>query len=119
MADDHDIRWSPIDSGGPIDPLVDPQPIDEIDRPAAYTLMARGWWPPIDLATQSYGFCFTAGGQVVLVQTNDCYWNLPGGGERLNEAFAQAGRGVGASCSEAHRHGLAPERCQRYGSVVA
>jgi 8-oxo-dGTP pyrophosphatase MutT (NUDIX family) len=79
MEADHSDEWSQIDPGGPVDPLVDPQPVDEVDRPAAFTLMAPGWWPPEDLVTQSYGFCFTTDGQVVLVQEHDGFWNLPGG----------------------------------------
>lgn len=82
-----------IDTGGPIDPALTPQPVDDVDRPAAFTLMASGWYPPEDAITQSYGFCFTADALVVLVQTQDDFWNLPGGqleaGETAREALVR------------------------------
>jgi hypothetical protein len=43
-----------IDPGGPVDPTVAPQPVDDVDRPAAFTLMAPGWYPPLEAITQSY-----------------------------------------------------------------
>lgn len=67
------------DPGGPVDPRVGPQPVEEVDRPAAFTLMAPGWFPPERRVTQASGFCFTPGGQVVLVRTGDGFWTLPGG----------------------------------------
>lgn len=43
-----------IDPGGPVDPEVpDPQPVDEVSRPAAFTLMAPGWYPPEHAITQA------------------------------------------------------------------
>ena len=68
-----------IDPGGPVDPAVTPQPVDEVDRPAVFTLMAPGWYPPREAITQSYGFCFTADGHVLLVCCPPQFWNLPGG----------------------------------------
>lgn len=68
-----------IDPGGPVDTTLDPQPVDEVDRPAAFTLMAPGWYPPVEAISQSYGFCFTVSGQVVLVRCEADSWNLPGG----------------------------------------
>lgn len=82
MTDQHENpTWSPgrIDPGGPVDPALGPQPVDEVHRPAAFTLRAPGWYPPENAITQSYGFCFTADGLVVLVQARDDFWNLPGG----------------------------------------
>jgi 8-oxo-dGTP pyrophosphatase MutT (NUDIX family) len=80
-----------IDPGGPVDPTVSSQPVDEVTRPAAFTLMAPGWYPPENAITQSYGFCFTADGLVVLVQAHDDFWNLPGGqlepGETARDAL--------------------------------
>jgi hypothetical protein len=70
MERDHSVEWSRIDPVGPVDPLADPQPVDEVDRPAASTLMAPGWWPPEHLVTQACGFCFTPDGRVVLVQAH-------------------------------------------------
>jgi hypothetical protein len=51
--------------------VPDPQPVDEVSRPAAFTLMAPGWYPPEHAITQAYGFCFTEHGSVALVQTHD------------------------------------------------
>jgi NUDIX domain len=83
----------PIDPGGPTDPTLPPQPVDDVDRPAAFTLMAPGWYPPPDTITQSYGFCFTPDGLVVLVQAHDDFWNLPGGqleaGETARDALVR------------------------------
>jgi 8-oxo-dGTP pyrophosphatase MutT (NUDIX family) len=49
--------------------------------------------PPEHLVTQSYGFCFTPEGAVVLVQADDGFWNLPGGqvepGERPPDTLAR------------------------------
>jgi mercuric reductase len=42
-----------IEPGGPTDPALGPEPIDDVDRPAAFTLMAPGWYPPEDAITQS------------------------------------------------------------------
>jgi 8-oxo-dGTP pyrophosphatase MutT (NUDIX family) len=88
-------QWPPgvIDAGGPTDPALGPQPVDDVDRPAAFTLMAPGWYPPENAITQSYGFCFTPDRLVVLVQTRDDFWNLPGGqleaGETAREALVR------------------------------
>ena len=83
----------PIDPGGPTDPTLPPQPVDDVDRPAAFTLMAPGWYPPPHAITQSYGFCFTPDGLVVLVQAHDGFWNLPGGqleaGETARDALVR------------------------------
>ncbi len=79
-----------IDPGGPVDPALAPQPVDEVDRPAAFTLMALGWYPPEHASTQSYGFCFTPDGLVVLVQADDGFWNLPGGQLQAGETARDA-----------------------------
>jgi ADP-ribose pyrophosphatase YjhB (NUDIX family) len=68
-----------IDPRGPVDTTVDPQPVEEVNRPAAFTLMAPDWYPPLEAITQSYGFCFTSSGQVLLVRCEPEFWNLPGG----------------------------------------
>jgi ADP-ribose pyrophosphatase YjhB (NUDIX family) len=87
--------WPPgvIDPGGPTDPALGSQPVDDVDRPAAFTLMAPGWYPPESAITQSYGFGFTPDGLVVLVQTHDGFWNLPGGqleaGETARDALVR------------------------------
>jgi ADP-ribose pyrophosphatase YjhB (NUDIX family) len=70
---------SEIDPGGPVDPMLAPQPVTDVDRPAAFTLMATGWWPPLERITQAYGLCFTGEGLVVLVGLPDHGWTLPGG----------------------------------------
>lgn len=77
------------DPGGPTEPQVEPQPVDEVDRPATFTLMAPGWYPPEQLVTQACGFCFTGSGEVVLVQHHDGYWGLPGGQVETGEQPAQ------------------------------
>jgi 8-oxo-dGTP pyrophosphatase MutT (NUDIX family) len=83
-----------IDPGGPVDSLVPgPQPVDEVTRPAAFTLMAPGWYPPELAITQASGFCFTPDGLVVLVHTHDGYRTLPGGrpepGETARDALVR------------------------------
>jgi 8-oxo-dGTP pyrophosphatase MutT (NUDIX family) len=55
------------------------EPVDEVDRPAWFTLMAPAWWPPPGSVTQAYGLCFDPSGRVVLVQLDDGFWTLPGG----------------------------------------
>jgi hypothetical protein len=84
--------WPPgvIEPGGPTDPALGPQPVDDVDRPAAFTLMAPGWYPPEAAITQSYGFCFTPDGLVVLVQTRDDSWKLPGGQLEAGETAGDA-----------------------------
>ncbi|MGH8823519.1 MAG: NUDIX hydrolase [Jiangellaceae bacterium] len=67
------------DPGGPVDPVVQTEPVEEVDRPAWFTLMAPGWWPPDGSVSQAYGLCFDPGGLVVLVQLDDGFWTLPGG----------------------------------------
>lgn len=57
---------------GPLDP-------NHEDRRGPFTLMARGWMPPLEQVTQSYGLCFTADRRVVLVADPSLGWNLPGG----------------------------------------
>jgi ADP-ribose pyrophosphatase YjhB (NUDIX family) len=81
---------SRFDPGGPVDPRLEPQPVDEVDRPAAFTLMAPGWLPPPERITQAYGFCFTTDGRVVLVETAEGFWNLPGGQVEPGETARQA-----------------------------
>jgi hypothetical protein len=44
---------------GPVEPKVQPQPVTDTERPATITLMASGWWPPVERITQAYGLCFT------------------------------------------------------------
>lgn len=82
-----------IDPGGPVDAALLPQPVDEVARPAAFTLMAPGWYPPETAITQAYGFCFTPDGLVVVVQAEDGFWNLPGGqleaGETARDALVR------------------------------
>lgn len=82
-----------MDTGRPTDPALGPQPVDDVDRAAAFTLMAPGWYPPDSAITQSYGFCFTPDGLVVLVQAHDGFWNLPGGqleaGETARDALVR------------------------------
>jgi len=73
-----------------VDPLVEPQPVREIDRPAWFTLMAPGWMPPAEQVTQALGFCFTAAGMVVLVSPEDQRWTLPGGTIEPGETIEQA-----------------------------
>jgi 8-oxo-dGTP pyrophosphatase MutT (NUDIX family) len=70
---------APADPGGPVDPVVGTEPVEEVDRPAWCTLMAPGWWPPDGSVTHAYGLCFESGGRVVLVQLDDGFWTLPGG----------------------------------------
>jgi 8-oxo-dGTP pyrophosphatase MutT (NUDIX family) len=84
--------WPPgvIEPGGPTDPALRPHPIDDVYRPAAFTPMAPGWYPPEAAITQSYGFCFTPDGLVVLVQTHDDFWNLPGGQLEAGETAGDA-----------------------------
>jgi 8-oxo-dGTP pyrophosphatase MutT (NUDIX family) len=62
---------------GPVDPTLDPAAV--LGRPGTFTLMARGWLPPADEVTQSYGLCFTAEGRVVLIADPYLGWSLPGG----------------------------------------
>lgn len=64
---------------GPVDPTLQPQPVADTERPATITLMASGWWPPVERITQAYGLCFTEGGLVVVVRPEFHGWNLPGG----------------------------------------
>ncbi|MGH7747757.1 MAG: NUDIX hydrolase [Candidatus Dormibacteria bacterium] len=64
---------------GPVDPAVPPQPVTDAGRPAVFTLMAPGWWPPRPSLTQCYGFCFTPERRVLLVSPGDRRWTLPGG----------------------------------------
>ena len=68
-----------FDRGGPVDPTLESQPVTDVDRLAAFTLMAAGWWPPVDRITQAYGLCFTGDGLVALVRLPGYGWTLPGG----------------------------------------
>jgi len=79
-----------IDPGGPVDRALPPQPVDEVTRPAAFTLMAPGWYPPAEAISQAYGFCFTPDGLVVLVQADDGFWNLPAGQLEAGETASDA-----------------------------
>jgi 8-oxo-dGTP pyrophosphatase MutT (NUDIX family) len=80
-----------IDPGGPIDPAISrPQPVGEVSRPAAFTLMAPGWYPPEHAITQAYGCCLTDDGLVALVHTHDGFRNLPGGQLELGETACDA-----------------------------
>lgn len=76
--------------GGPVDPRVAPLPVEEVDRPAAFTLMAPGWQPPEHQVSQASGFCFTADRQVVLVDNGGGFWTLPGGQIEPGEGLAEA-----------------------------
>lgn len=67
------------DLGGPVDETLIPVVVTDSARPTTMTLMAPGWRPPDDVITQSYAFCFTIGGGVVLVEGGEGMWNLPGG----------------------------------------
>jgi 8-oxo-dGTP pyrophosphatase MutT (NUDIX family) len=63
---------------GPVDPSLPPVS-SRGDRPGTLTLMARGWWPPVEQITQSYGLCFTADQHVILIAQGHAGWSLPGG----------------------------------------
>jgi 8-oxo-dGTP pyrophosphatase MutT (NUDIX family) len=98
-----------IDPGGPVDPaLPGPQPVEDVARPAAFNLMAPGWYPPEDSVTQAYGFCFTPDGRVVLVQAPDGFINLPGGqlepGETAAAALAREVAEEASARVTAHRY---------------
>ena len=77
----HAAQAGPVlpDPGGPVDPTVSAYPVDEVDRPARFTLMAPGWMPPAALITQALGLCFTSDGQVVMVTSDGQQWTFPGG----------------------------------------
>jgi 8-oxo-dGTP pyrophosphatase MutT (NUDIX family) len=78
---------------GPIDPSVSAITPSDGTRPTVLTLMAPWWRPPDEEVTQSYGFCFTGDGQVVLAASAPGLWNLPGGtiesGESPEEALVR------------------------------
>jgi ADP-ribose pyrophosphatase YjhB (NUDIX family) len=59
--------------------------VSDVDRPAAFTLMAAGWWPPVERVTQAYGLCFTGEGLVLLVRLPGSGWTLPGGSVERGE----------------------------------
>jgi hypothetical protein len=63
-----------IDVGGPVDPSLPPQPVDDVRWAAAFTLMAPGWYPPVHAITQSYGFCFTPDELVVWSGRTSLRW---------------------------------------------
>ena len=65
-------------------------PVDEVDRPARFTLMAPGWMPPAPLVTQALGLCFTTGGEVVMVTWDGQQWTFPGGTVEDGETVEQA-----------------------------
>jgi len=75
---------------GPVDPTLRPAAIHE-RRPGTFTLMDRGWLPPVEQVTQSYGRYFPADGRVVLIADPHVGWSLPGGtvepGEKLIETL--------------------------------
>ncbi len=77
------------DPDGPVDPTVSTYPVDEVDRPARFTLMAPGWTPPAELVTQALGLCFTADGQVVMVTWDGQQWTFPGGTVEDGETVKQ------------------------------
>jgi 8-oxo-dGTP pyrophosphatase MutT (NUDIX family) len=78
------------DPGGPVDPTVSPQPVDDVPRPARFTLMASGWMPPRHLITQALGLCFTSQGLVVMVSWDGDEWTIPGGTVEEGETVEQA-----------------------------
>jgi ADP-ribose pyrophosphatase YjhB (NUDIX family) len=84
------MDWAPVDPGGPVDPTVAVQPAEEVDRPAAFTLMAPGWRPPQESVTQASGLCFDPAGRVVLVCQGEGYWTLPGGRPEAGESPLEA-----------------------------
>jgi ADP-ribose pyrophosphatase YjhB (NUDIX family) len=77
---------------GPVDPRLDPA-ASSGERTGVFTLMARGWLPPVDQVTQSYGLCSTADGRVVLIADPFVGWSLPGGtvepGEELVDTLVR------------------------------
>ncbi len=88
----HTAQAEPVlpDPGGPVDPTVAAYPVDEVDRPARFTLMAPGWMAPAALVTQALGLCFTADGQVVMVTWDGRQWTFPGGTVDERETVEQA-----------------------------
>jgi len=70
---------------GPTDPTLSPVAAEGA-RPGTFTLMERGWLPPLDQETQSYGLCFTADARVLLV-ADPGGWTLPGGTVEPGEAL--------------------------------
>jgi ADP-ribose pyrophosphatase YjhB (NUDIX family) len=77
------------DPDGPVDSTVSAYPVDEVDRPARFTLMAPGWMPPAELVTQALGLCFTAGFQLVMVTWDGRQWTFPGGTVENGETVEQ------------------------------
>ena len=78
------------DPDGPVDPTVSAYPVDGVDRPARFTLMAPGWMPPLYLVTQALGLCFTADHSVVMVTWDGQHWTFPGGTVEGGETIEQA-----------------------------
>ncbi len=76
--------------GGPVDETVAACPVDEVDRPARFTLMAPGWMPSAELVTQALGSCFTADDHVVMVTWDGRQWTFPGGTVEDGETVEQA-----------------------------
>ena len=75
---------------GPVDPTVPPEPVEDVDRPARFTLMAPGWMPPREMVTQALGICFTGDGLVVMVTWDGLQWTFPGGTVEDGETVQQA-----------------------------
>ena len=71
---------------------MSPQPVDDVPRPARFTLMAPGWMPPRHLITQALGLCFTSQGLVVMVSWDGDEWTIPGTveeGETVEQALVR------------------------------
>ncbi len=91
-----------MEPDGPVDPAVRPISVAEAERRNVVTLMAPGWRPPDDQVTQSYGFCFTDEGRVVLVAMAADRWNLPGGTIESPTSAAEAPPGSGPGYRPSH-----------------
>jgi 8-oxo-dGTP pyrophosphatase MutT (NUDIX family) len=75
--------------GGPVDPTGSAYPVDDVDRPARFTLMAPGWIPPAALVPQALGLCFTDDGRVIMVTWDGRRWTFPGGTVEHGETVEQ------------------------------
>jgi ADP-ribose pyrophosphatase YjhB (NUDIX family) len=85
------VVMNPADLG-PVDRTLDPVPNHE-DRRGPFTLMARGWMPPVEQVTQSYGLCGHCRQAGRAHRRPSLGWNLPGGtvepGEELLETLVR------------------------------